>query len=96
MIGPGKIIVILLVIEGPVLRIGHGCRRAHILAYILRIVEHLDLHRLMVTLFTGIVRTIVVLVPVLIMGAGWDNVATKRDDSPIRAKDTFYGRPETR
>ena len=49
-VGSGEIVVVFFVIEGPVVRVGHGRRRAHVFAHGLRIVQHFDLHGLVVAL----------------------------------------------
>ena len=69
MIGAGKVVVILFVVEGPILGVGDGGGRPHLLSHWLRVVEHLNLHGLMVTLFAAVIGAVVILVPMLIAGA---------------------------
>ena len=68
-VGSGEIVVVFFVIEGPVVRVGHGRRRAHVFAHGLRIVQHFDLHGLVVALFAAVERAVVVFVPVLVAAA---------------------------
>ena len=70
-IGPSEIVVVFFVVEGPVVRVGHGRGRAHVLAHGLRIVQHFDLHGLVVALFAAIEGAVVVLVPVLVAARRW-------------------------
>lgn len=86
MVGTGKVIVILFVVKGPVLRIGHSGSGSHLLRHRLRIVEHFDLHSLMVTLFAAVVGAVVVLVPMLIAGsAGKGGIVGEGNNRPVFA-----------
>ena len=85
-VGPGEIVVVFFVVEGPVVGVGHGRRRAHVLAHGLRIVQHFDLHGLVVALFAAVERAVVVLVPVLVAAAaGEGRIVGERHDAPVLA-----------
>ena len=85
-VGPGEIVVVFFVVEGPVVRVGHGRRRAHVLAHGLRIVQHFDLHSLVVALFAAVERAVVVLVPVLVAAAaGEGRIVGERHNGPVFA-----------
>ena len=87
MVCAGEIVVVLLVVERPVLREGHGGGGAHVGADFLGVVEHFHLHGLMVALPAAIERAVVVLVPVLIVGAaGEGRVVGVGHDGPVFAE----------
>ena len=87
--------MIFLVIKGPVVRVGHGRGRPHVLAHGLRIVQHFDLHGLVVALFAAIERAIVVLVPVLVAAAaGEGRIVGERYNGPVFADQLVAGRDD--
>ena len=95
MVGPGEIVVVFFVVEGPVVGVGHGCRRAHVLAHGLRIVQHFDLHGLVVALFATVERAVVVLVPMLVAAAaGEGRIVGERHNSPVLADQLVAGRDD--
>ena len=83
----GEVVLILLVVEGPVVRIGHHGGGPHVLRHGLRVVEQLHLHGLVMALLAAVERAVVVLVPVLIVGAaGEGRVVGEGHDGPVAAK----------
>ena len=97
MIGTGEVVVVLLVIESPVLRIGHGGGRTHVLGHGLGVVEQLDLHGMMVAVLAGVVGTVVVLVPMLVAFAADERcVVGERHDGPVLAHQRVAGSDDPR
>ena len=77
--------VILFVIERSVVRIGRDCRRAHVFGDSLWVVQYLDLHGVVVTLFSAVRGAVVVLVPNLIPAVASERHHGKRNDCPVLA-----------
>ena len=75
--------------------VGHGRRWAHVLAHGLRIVQHFDLHGLVVTLFAAVERAVVVFVPVLVAAAaGEGRIVGERHNGPVLADQLVAGRDD--
>ena len=90
MVSTRKVVVVLFVIECPILRIRYGRCGSHIRFDLLRVIEHFQLHRLMMSLFSHVVRTVIVLVPVLIVGTTHKRrVMRKRHDCIVFANQQF-------
>ena len=91
-IGAGEVVVVLLVVEGPVVGVGHRRRGPHLRRDRLRVVEHLRLHRLVVAQLAAVVGPVVVLVPVLVPpAAGEGGVVGEGDDRPALAQEAVQG-----
>ena len=83
-VGAGEVVVVLFVVQGPVLGVGHRRRGPVVLPDFLGVVEHLDLHGLVVAVLAAVVGTVVVLVPVLVVGtAGEGGVVGEGHDGPV-------------
>ena len=73
-------------IEGPVVGVRNRRGGAHLRGDRLRVVEQLDLHRLVVALLARVVRSAVVLVPVLIPRPARERrIVDERHDGPVFA-----------
>ena len=88
MLGAGEVVLVFLAVEREILREGHGRGGAHLRRYVLRVVEHFDLHGLVVSLLFAVVRAVVVLVPVLVAAAaGKRGVVREGHDGPVLAEE---------
>ena len=97
MIRAGKVVVILFVIKGPILGVGHGGGRPHLLGHRLGVIEHLNLHGLVVALFAAVIGAIVILVPMLIARtAGKGGIVGKGHNRPVFADKLVAGRDQPR
>ena len=86
-VGAGEVVVVFLVVERPILRIGHRRGRPHVSAHFLWIVEHLYLHGMVVALLAGVEGAVVVLVPMLVVGtAGEGRVVREGHDGVVPAR----------
>ena len=90
MVRPCEIVLILFVIERPVVRIGRDRRRSHVIGDRLRIVQYLDLHGVVVTLFSAVRGAVVVLVPNLIFAVAGEGHGGKRNDCPVLATSRLH------
>ena len=70
-VGPGEIVVVFFVVKGPVVRVGHGRRRAPCPRARPADSTAFRFARLVVALFAAIERAVVVFVPVLGRGRRW-------------------------
>ena len=96
-VGAGEVVVILFVIEGPVLRIGNDRRGPHVLAHGLRVVQQLDLDRVVMARLAHVVRAVVVLVPPLIEGvAEVGRVVGEGHDRPVPSDQALTGFDDAR
>ena len=84
MVGTCKVVVIFFVIKRPVLGVGNCCSGSHVLAHFLWVVEKLRLNSVMVPMFSGVERPIVVFVPMLVVRAAHEwSVMSERNDCPV-------------
>ena len=91
-VGAGEVVVVLLVVERPVLRIGDDGGRPHVVGDRLRVVQHLDLHGMVVPVPAHVVRPVVVLVPMLVVSAARERrVVRVRHDGPVLADQPVAG-----
>ena len=91
-VGAREIVVVFFVVERPVVRVGNGGRGTHDFGHVLGIVEHFDLHRLVVALLPGVIWAVVVLVPVLVPGAAREGgVVGEGHDGPVSSHDPVAG-----
>ncbi len=96
-VGAGEVVLVLLVVKGPVVGVGHGGRGPHLRSHGLRVVEHLHLHRLVVAQLAAVAGRVVVLVPVLVPpAAGEGGVVGEGDDRPVLAQEPVAGPHEAR
>ena len=92
MVGTGEVVVVLLVVLRPVLRVRHGRRRTRVGRDGLRVVQHFDLHRVVMAMAATVVGAIVVLVPVLVSGtAEVGRVVGEGDDGPVLPQQPVAG-----